>query len=477
MTETSVAAGSTEQVRPGGVDAWAWFAALVGCIFWAGAARPLADPDIWWHVKVGQLILDSGIPNEEPWAFTAQGRDWVPTAWLSDVILALVHDLFGWRGIVLLKLVLSAVLLAVVARQLFALSSTRIAGPLFALVAITLSPFMAERPQLVSLILTAWLVHVVRQSLDGRVLPWWTVAVTYGWANLHGMWVLAPLAFVILALGLALDRQQGWKRPATRAGLIALASAAAAMLTPVGPKLAYWPLVVRDAASDISEWQPTVLIGRYSLAYALLFLLWAIAVARSEKKTPRSEVLWMLSIFLFSLQAGRNVAPAIVLIAPFVAVALQRTYGERLSRRPAPQLPRLLLPVTFGLAGVFTVATVWARPPIVDGIPFRIVAALRAEPGTVRVLNSYNVGGVLTGFGAPQISVAVDGRTDNFEPAFVHRYLAATTKLVEWRKVVREVDAQYAVLGRGGTMATELQRAGWTRLMTDGDFVLLEAPR
>ena len=474
--ESAVLADTPSRKRRHGSDAWVWFAGVVGSIFWAGTARPLGDPDIWWHVRTGRLILDSGIPHKEPWAFTAIGRDWVPTAWLSDVVLAGTHDLLGWRGIVVLKVALSALLLLILARQLFSAASSRIAAPLFALTAITLSPFMAERPQLAALVLTSWLTSRVRLALDGRPIPWWSVAVAYLWANLHGMWVLFPLAMGALALGLTLDRRPGWRQGAARALTAGLAAVVAAALTPVGPRLAYWPLVVRDAASDISEWQPTVLASRFSLAFALLFLLWPFALARAKTLAPRSEIVWMLGVFLFSLQAGRNVAPAIVLMAPFVAVALQRAFGERLFAIRTPTVPRGLHAVTLTAAVSVTTFLCLAQQPLVDGLPFRMIDRLRDEPGVVRVLNSYNVGGALTGFGAPEVSVAIDGRTDNFEPAFVHRYLAATTKLVQWRKVVREVDADFAVLGKGGTLATELRHAGWERVMVDHDFVLLRAP-
>jgi hypothetical protein len=475
VTRPSPTASTAQRMRRG-VDAWRWFALVVGGLFWVGTTRPLGDPDIWWHVRTGQLVLDSGVPHEEPWAFTALGRPWVPTAWFSDVVLATVHDVAGWRGIVVAKVLVSAVVLLVLARQLFSVASSRIAGPVFALAAITLSPFLAERPQLVSLLLTVWLVGAARKALEGRPPPWWTVAVGYVWANLHGMWVLVPLAFGVVAVGAALDRGPAWLAVSRRSGLVAVAVVVSAALTPAGPRLAYWSLVVRDAASGISEWQPTVLVDRYSLAFTVLFLLWAVGLARAAARAPRSEVLWMSAVFLFSLQAGRNVAPAVILMAPFAAFALERAYGERLAGLTVPRVPRALVGATVVVAVAAATLLVVSRPPVVDGVPFRIVAALKERPAPVRVLNSYNVGGVLTGLGAPHVSVAIDGRTDNFDPDFVHRYLAATGDLVEWREVVREVDADYAVLGKDGPLATELRRAGWARELTDGDFVLLRSP-
>jgi hypothetical protein len=463
--------------RPHGPDAWVWFAFVVGGIFWASTTRPLSDPDVWWHVRTGRLILDSGVPHTEPWAFTALGRPWVPTAWLSDVLLAEIHTLGGWHGIVAFKVIVSGILLLSLGRELAdAAPQSRIWAPVFAISVLTLSPFLSERPQLISFLFVVWLASTARRVWSGGEVPWWAIAVGYLWANVHGMWLLAPLAFAVVAVGLALDQAPRWRPRSGRAAIVAIAITASAALTPAGPRLVYWPLVVRDAASDISEWQPTDLVGRYGLFFMALFLLWVTAVARTRLNVPRSEILWMSASFLFSLQAARNLAPAVLLMAPFVAVALARVFQPALDVHPPPRLPRFTLAATALLAIASTGTLAVVQPALVDGLPLRIVERLKQEPGQVRVLDSYNVGGILTGFGAPKISVAIDGRTDNYDPHFVHRYLAASSGQGDWRDMVAKLDADFAVLGRGGTLAIELRRDGWTKEMTDGDFVLLRAP-
>ena len=117
--ETRGQANEGNRQRRPRIDVWTWFAVVVGGLFWAATASPLGDPDIWWHVRTGELILSSGVPHSEPWAFTAQGRPWVPTAWLSDVMLAGLHDAFGWHGIVLYKVVFSGAVLLALGRSIF----------------------------------------------------------------------------------------------------------------------------------------------------------------------------------------------------------------------------------------------------------------------------------------------------------------------------------------------------------------------
>jgi len=467
--------GDTQSRRV--ISAWSWFMLVAAIAFWSSVGRPLRDPDIWWHVRTGDLILDQGLPREEPWAFTALGNTWVPTAWLSDVVLAVAHAAFGWWAIIGLKLAMSALLLWALGRELLRCGPARIAALVYPLSLVVLAPFLAERPQLVSLVFTVWLTRSMRLLLMEHRLHWSFLPLVYLWANLHGMWVLAPLALGVASIGLALDRTPGWARTARRSAGAAALSVLLAGLTPVGPRLAYWSIVVRDAAQDISEWQPTRYTSYYGMALLALFGVWVIAVARSRVPTPRSEVLWMVSALFFSTQAGRNLAPSAILMAPFAVLAAARAWEHSLARFPEPRFPRAASHLAIAAALVFAMAFAATRGPLSPGLPDRIVSELKSRPGPVRVLNSYNVGGYLTGMGAPKISVAIDGRTDNYDASFVHRYLAATSGgLFTAQKLIDELNPDVAVLGHRSALARELQAAGWKRTLRDGDFVLLDRP-
>ena len=52
------------------------------------AARGVTDPDVWWHLRTGQLILhDHAVPHTDPFSFTRFGQPWVNHEWLSDLLL------------------------------------------------------------------------------------------------------------------------------------------------------------------------------------------------------------------------------------------------------------------------------------------------------------------------------------------------------------------------------------------------------
>src|SRR5258705_9976268 len=59
---------------------------LVGAGFFAGR-RFVVDPDVWWHVKNGQNILDTHRwPTTDPYSFTVAGTPWLSYEWLGDVL-------------------------------------------------------------------------------------------------------------------------------------------------------------------------------------------------------------------------------------------------------------------------------------------------------------------------------------------------------------------------------------------------------
>src|SRR5215211_2282422 len=81
------------------------FLALIFCTLWFGQT----DPDYWWHIRTGHLILETGqLPRTDPFTFTSGGASWVTHEWLTEVIFALIDSQFGYVGNVMLSALLGA---------------------------------------------------------------------------------------------------------------------------------------------------------------------------------------------------------------------------------------------------------------------------------------------------------------------------------------------------------------------------------
>jgi hypothetical protein len=67
----------------------------------------ISGNDFWWHIKVGQWIVENGrIPTTDifSWYGTENQIPWTAHEWLADVMFYLLHEACGQWGIFLLSL-------------------------------------------------------------------------------------------------------------------------------------------------------------------------------------------------------------------------------------------------------------------------------------------------------------------------------------------------------------------------------------
>jgi hypothetical protein len=74
------------------------------------AARGMADPDAWWHLRTGQLILQNhAVFHSDPFSFTRFGQPWINHEWLSDVLLFGIYRVAGLGGLIVTFVAIIAV--------------------------------------------------------------------------------------------------------------------------------------------------------------------------------------------------------------------------------------------------------------------------------------------------------------------------------------------------------------------------------
>src|SRR5262249_41012078 len=62
--------------------------------------RFLNDSDTGWHIRAGEIILDTHIiPQRDPFSHTMAGRQWFAWEWLTDLAMALLHRHWGLAGV------------------------------------------------------------------------------------------------------------------------------------------------------------------------------------------------------------------------------------------------------------------------------------------------------------------------------------------------------------------------------------------
>ena len=58
------------------------------------------DPDMWWHLKMGQIIwVTHSIPTTDLFSYTTNHHAWVPHEWLSQVLIYAAYRWGGYSGL------------------------------------------------------------------------------------------------------------------------------------------------------------------------------------------------------------------------------------------------------------------------------------------------------------------------------------------------------------------------------------------
>src|SRR3989338_10802165 len=126
-----------------------FFAILIALGFWYVTAKNF-DPDLGWHLRVGEQIVNAGeIPRRDTFSHTMPGFEWGDHKWLVDAWLWRMQNLNLWR-------VVTAVFtaLAFLPFLVWIIRAERLSWLwIIFLSALSVSPFIGVRPQMISFFL------------------------------------------------------------------------------------------------------------------------------------------------------------------------------------------------------------------------------------------------------------------------------------------------------------------------------------
>ncbi|RJS44848.1 hypothetical protein D4739_00375 [Nocardioides cavernaquae] len=436
------------------------------------AIHGLTNDDTFFHLRIGDEFLRGRWDLDEPGSLTSYGtRDWVPTQWLSEVVMAGAEDLAGTGGIVWLF----GTIFVAYALTLYAVA--RISAPPIVAILVAGAAFvgsgggLSARPQVMSylfaaLVTAAWLGTM----RDGRV-RWWIIPLTWLWAMLHGMWPVAIVISAVGAVGVVADRRPE-RGQALRILSLPLLALVAAFLTPLGPRLVVEILTVTSRGKYFFEWGPT---DFHAFQPAVLVLLLAISLIAMLRAGPArwTHLLLLLLAGAWALYALRTIPLAAAIAAPCAALALGELApkGPRIDRRGALTLVALGAAASAVLAflssGAHTVGP--DRPDWAD-------AELDKLPAATGVLNAWDWGGYLA-WRHPDLDFVVSGYGDVFTTGELDRNVALTEAHHGWLDDLEGLHVEVALLAPDSDLAYGLEHtAGWTVVRSSDEMVLLHAP-
>ncbi len=449
----------------------------------AASAATATDPDLFWHLRTGEFIVNHGIPSTDIFSFTVPGRAWVAHEWGSQVILWLL-----WQAGGSTMLILSFTALVVGVYAIAARTSTAGALPtawLVALAALTARLTTAPRPQMFNLLGLAVMILLFERIRSGRLSPRWVwaaPAIILVWANLHSGYLVGVAVIVVYGVGERIERRRGNAAlPAAAIGslpLVAAAAFAAAALNPNG--FAMWTYPIETLRSDamqrnIQEWHSPDFHSPALWPFLALLALAVASLVLSRTRPIPTHALLLLGTGIAGLQSMRHIALFAVVAIPFVAPHLEDAWSL-LRKEPSTlaaglgrSRPVALLTAVLSLvvAAMFVAGAVGNNDRVLaEYYPVDAVdSILTSDLADARGFNSYTWGGYMIW---RDMSVFIDGRADVYGDEFVERYVDVAGAKEGWRDLLDEYDVEYVLLEKGTALGTVLDEStAWVPVYRD----------
>ena len=414
-------------------------------------ARPATDPDLWWHLRTGEWIVETGhIPHSDPFSFTRAGQPWVSHEWLSEVGFYEIRKHSGAGGLIVFS--------AIVTTAGFMLLYLRCPGkPHWAAAAVALgalasAPAWGVRPQMFTFALASLLLWLLDR---GQQRPWLLVFIPpifLLWLNLHAGFALGPALMLAYGLGLLVEVAIGdtpWQeaRPTlARLVLLTLACMALVPLNPSGAQLYRYPFdTLRSTGmrSFIAEWfSPDFHVFRF-VPLLIVFLLLLIVLACKRARPQARTLVPLVLTTLLALDAVRHIPIFVLLAIPVVATGLAASSSAVRSHTPSPTRP--VRPIFNGLAVVLMAGMALVRWGVLardqaateaQQFPEKAVEALRSRDLGGQIFAYYDWGGYTIYKLYPEYRVFVDGRADLYGDDLLQQFQTAVQVRTGWREVL-----------------------------------------
>jgi tetratricopeptide (TPR) repeat protein len=464
-----------------------WIALLL--LVAAFGYRAFDSTDTAVHILAGrEMLATHRVLDSDPFSFTVRGAPWFVNQWIPEIIFAVVHDAFGIRGLVWLRVVLLCATFGILAAVLRADPRVRLPIGVVVLVIALYASYrlFIVRPLLFSSLFLAILVAILESFRRGGKDRLLLVPLVFAvWVNSHAGYVFGAILFAATLgaeaikhfaggrLGPSLGARAIRRLALVFAGSIAASVVVASLVNPRGFRTVLLPFGLLKSdffLKIIGEYQPA---DRTDLFFWILVgILLVGLVARLISRGARGSDLtdWMTTLpFAYQAwQTHRVVFPFVIVAAPAAARGLSFLIDSiaAAARRPrtsrpaaASGVPRASVAVSAVLAAMLLglAASRAARDPFFgDGLspvtyPREPCLRLLRE-GRFRGNLFHNDvwAGAVALYGWPRYPLFIDGRLEVYgEPFWRDVYFRVLGCGDGWEKVLERYGMNAALLRVG----------------------------
>lgn len=256
------------------------------------------DPDYFWHIRMGEIIVKEGIPKTDPLSYTMPNFPFIDHEWLSNIVLYGIHRAFGMQGNAIVFSGIATIFLLLIFQNKPSVFKYSL---LFTTIILAYA-FIGVRLQIISWVYVGIFLYILAKNPSNKTNLLWLLVVVLMWVNTHGSF---PLSLVIFFCYMV-DRLLRNKLTLFHISLFLL-MIVTTLINPYGFRM-WWEIwnQMSDFALHfrIKEWVPTVLILDAStwmfvgISLAFFIFLW--------KNTSYFLKMTYIFLFVFAMSALRH---------------------------------------------------------------------------------------------------------------------------------------------------------------------------
>jgi hypothetical protein len=452
------------------------------------ARSRLDDPDIWWHLKTGEIIWKTHtIPLADVFSYTTHNHALIPQEWLAEVTICGAYQWGALTGLMAWLCLFTALLLIsgyVFCSLYSGNSKVAFVGALVIWWFSTVG--LSVRPQMIGYVLFVAELAVIHLGRTRDSRWFFGLPILFAiWINCHASFILGMVVAGIYLFSSFFSFRSGslearrWDTQCRRGLALSLVlSAGALFLNPTGIRQVWYPfdtiLNMSTLLRNVDEWKAAQMTdGRGIALMAVLLCLFVLVMTR------RSELFWdeFLLLVLATWMAVSHQRMMVffgILAAPILCRQLSTLWDayDAAGDRIWPNAVML---------GISALVVILAFPSsqnleqqVEDLSPVKAVQFIRSSHLQGPMLNDYGAGGYMI-WTSPELPVFIDSRTDLYEWAGVlDEYVSWMSLQSDPRALLQKYGINFCLLDSHSSIIKVLiQIHEWKIVYTDKNFVIL----
>ena len=464
---------------------------FVRLVFNAGIL--LSDGDTGYHIRAGEFIIQARtVPKSDIFSLWMPPLSWTAHEWLSEVLMAVVHDHAGLIGIVVLFSLTIAITYVLLFRMLCADRQDILMSLILTVIAATTSSIhWLGRPHIFSLILTVLWYSVLNQfQYRGKnhlfVLPF----IMLLWVNLHGGYIFGLIILLVYLLGnlagLCFSETSGTQEHIYKLKFLAkifIACLLVSLCNPQGYRILLFPFAMAAdpfLMNNVREFLSPNFHEPLTFKYLLLASIALFALSRVALNWV--ELGLVLLTTYMALYSVRYIPLYAIITAPILLRLLDRlTYDlplnamQWITRRSATfsLINRQSLGYLW-LTGLILVVLTLAHTSRLHSefddtlFPTRAVDFIMAEHISGNLFNNEEFGDYMIYKAWPKYKVFFDGRSDMYGGTLGAEYLKIARTLPGWQDVLKKHQIDWVFFNTSSMLSSALKTdSAWQLIYSD----------